>query len=121
MNSEKQNILLSKCEMLEKYAVEISVLWNDEKGEIFSSFVRTYKELLFKMYQQQICIEHYRKFNENQNGIIELMIIGEKLDNTLKVNASNIELFETIQKLNSIYNEIVGESLEQRLIESLKL
>lgn len=121
LDTKKQNILLSKCEMLEKYAVEISVLWKDETGEVFSRFVRTYKEMLFKMYQQQKSINTYRELNEKQNGIIELMIIGEELEEELMNTAKELALFETIQDLECLYNKIVDENLEQRLIKSLEL
>lgn len=121
LNSEKQNILLSKCEMLEKNSVEISVLWNDEIGKVFSSFIKTYKEMLFKMYQQQICIDSIRKFNEEQNGIIELMIDLDTFKERTIKNANNICLFEKIKELDSIYDKIIDEKLEQELIESLEL
>lgn len=121
LNSDKQNILLTKCEMLEKYAVEISVLWNDETGAIFSLFVKTYKEMLFKMYQQQVCIDDIKKFNEKQNGIIELMIDLDTFNERTMKNANNICLFEKIKELDSIYKKIIDKKLEQELIESLKL
>ena len=121
LNSEKQNILLSKCEMLEKYAIEIGVLWKDETGEVFSRFVRTYKEMLFKMYQQQKSINTYREINEKQNGIVELMIIGDELEDRLLEIAKKLALFETIQDLDYLYNKIVDENLEQQLIKSLEL
>ena len=69
LNSDKQNVFLTKCEMLEKYAVEISLLWDNDIGQIFSEFVKTYKELLNKLYQQQTRIDGLKKHNEEQNDI----------------------------------------------------
>jgi len=121
LNSKKQKILLSKCEMLEKYALEISILWNDKIGDIFSLFVRTYKEMLFNMYQQKVCIDNINRFNKEQNGVIELMVDLDTFKEDTVKNADEIGLFETIKELDNIYNKVIEENLEQKLIDSLKL
>lgn len=121
LQSDKQNIFLSKCEMLEKYSIEINILWNDETVKIFSLFIKTYKEMLFKMYQQQVCIDSLRKFNEEQNGVIELKIDLDTFNERAMKNANNICLFAKIKELDSIYKKIIDEKLEQELIETLKL
>lgn len=121
LNSDKQNIFLTKCEMLEKYAVEISLLWDNDIGQIFSEFVKTYKEMLNKLYLQQVYINGLKKDREEQNYIgnspIDLDTYKKK---TLK-NAKDIKLFETIQNLDDIYRRIINENLEQKLIDDLKL
>ena len=106
--------------MLEKYAVEISLLWDNDIGQIFSEFVKTYKELLNKLYQQQTRIDGLKKHNEEQNDIKYLIDLDSYEKITLE-NAKEIKLFETIQNLDDIYRRIINENLEQKLIDDLKL
>ena len=120
LNSDKQNVFLTKCEMLEKYAVEISLLWDNDIGQIFSEFVKTYKELLNNLYQQQTRIDGLKKHNEEQNDIKYLIDLDSYEKITLE-NAKEIKLFETIQNLDDIYRRIINENLEQKLIDDLKL
>lgn len=119
LNSDKQNVFLTKCEMLEKYAVEISLLWDNDIGKVFSEFIKTYKEVLFKLYQQQTRIDGLKKHNEEQNDIKYLIDLDSYEKITLE-NAKEIKLFETIQNLDDIYRRIINENLEQKLIDDLK-
>lgn len=119
LNSDKQNIFLTKCEMLEKYAVEISLLWDNDTGKIFGKFIKTYKEVLFKLYLQQTYIDGLKKHNEEQNEILEIDL--DSYEKKTLEYAKEIELFETILKLDNIYNRIISEQLERKLIDDLKL
>lgn len=121
LNSDKQNIFLTKCEMLEKYAVEISLLWDNDTGKIFGEFIKTYKEVLFKLYQLQICISNIDDYNKKQNNILELMMDSNEFDKRTSETEKRIKLFETINELDRIYNRIINENLEQKLIDDLKL
>ncbi len=84
LDTEKQNILLSKCEMLEKYATEINVLWDNDAGEAVGNFIRAYKVLLFKLYQQKVFVNTFDEYNKKQNGITELKITGDEIQKKLK-------------------------------------
>lgn len=119
LNSDKQNIFLTKCEMLEKYAVEISLLWDNDTGKIFGKFIKTYKEVLFKLYLQQTYIDGLKKHNEEQNEILKIDL--DSYEKKTLEYAKEIELFETILKLDYIYNRIISEQLERKLIDDLKL
>lgn len=121
LNSNKQNVFLTKCEMLESYAVEISLLWDNDTGKIFGEFIKTYKEVLFKLYQQQVCINGLKKDREEQNYIGNFVIDLDTYKKKTLENAKHIELFETIQDLDDIYCKIINENLEQKLIDDLKL
>lgn len=121
LDTEKQNTFITKCEMLEKYSVEISILWNNKAGKTFAEFVLTYKELLQKMYQQRVCVNTYEDYNENQNGVIELMYTYDQVKEKAKKNANDIGLFETINKLDELYNIIVDNNYEQKILKSLKI
>lgn len=120
-NNETQNAFLGKCELLEKYAVEVSILWNDVSGINFSNFIRTYKDLLYKLYQQKVSVNSYKQYNKQVNENTELIYKGPTMKQKLLNNAKRTKLFETIDKLNDIYDKIKNERFEERLIETLKL
>lgn len=107
--------------MLEKYAVEISLLWDNDIGQIFSEFVKTYKELLNKLYKQRVCIsliDNYNKGEIYSTGIKQNSTVTDK---QMLDNAKRMKLFETINEIDRIYNRIINENLEQKLIDDLKL
>lgn len=120
-NNEAQNAFLGKCELLEKYAVEVSILWNDVSGINFSNFIRTYKDLLYKLYQQKVSVNSYKQYNKQVNENTELIYDSPTMKQKLLNNAKRTKLFETIDKLNDIYDKIKNERFEERLIETLKL
>lgn len=121
LKSDKQNVFLSKCEMLEKYAVEISLLWDNDIGQIFSEFVKTYKELLNKLYKQKVCISLIDNYNKGEIYSTGLKPNSTVTDKQMLDNAKKIKLFETINEIDRIYNRIINENLEQKLIDDLKL
>ena len=120
LNKEEQNVFLTKCEMLEKYAIEISVLWDNESGKVFGEFLNAYKNVLYKMYQQQICVEIMKEFLEEKKRNPDL-IDSEELNKKKIENANKLKFYETINELDTIYNKIIENNHEQVIYSSLKL
>ena len=77
--------------------------------------------VLFKLYQLQICISHIDDYNKKRNNILELMIDSNEFDKRTSESEKRIKLIETINELDHIYNRIINENLEQKLIDDLKL
>ena len=115
LHDEDQKILLTKLEMLEKNAVELELLWNSEAGRKAGCFVKQYKELLMSMYKQQILLNHLHK--QNTEHPIRL----EEFQKRAKESASETNLFDNIEKLDSIYHSIIAEKVEKELIDGIKL
>ena len=115
LHGDKHKEFLTKCEMFEKSATEIELLWTDDLAKITGQFVRAYKDLLMALYQQQIMLNHIKKLNE------ETPITLEVFQNKAKENAERIKLFEIIDKIDCAYREIVEKKIEEHLKKSIKL
>ncbi len=110
-----QNVFLIKCEMLEKAATEIELIWKNNSMKIMSRFIRQYKDLLTAMYKQQIILNRLHK--ENESSPMQLEVFQKKA----KGYAEKIGLFSVIENIDVTYNEIINTKAEQRLIKSIRL
>ena len=110
-----QNVFLIKCEMLEKAATEIELIWKNNSMKIMSQFIRQYKDLLTAMYKQQIILNRLHK--ENESSPMQLEAFRKKA----KEYAEKIGLFSVIENIDVTYNEIINTKAEQRLIKSIRL
>lgn len=115
LHDEDHKIFLKKLEMLEKNAVELELLWNSKAGRTAGYFVKQYKELLMSMYKQQILLNHLHKQN------VEHPMKLEEFQQRAKESASETDLFDNIEKLDSIYHSIVVEKIEEELADGIKL
>ena len=110
-----QNVFLIKCEMLEKAATEIELIWKNNSMKLMSQFIRQYKDLLIAMYKQQIVLNRLHK--ENESSPMQLEVFQKKA----KGYAEKIGLFSVIENIDVTYNEIINTKAEQRLIKSIRL
>lgn len=117
----KQNVLLTKHEMLKKHSREVSILWEDSLGEIFSNFIYTYAEVLMKLYQQKVRFERIQEFNETHKDQPKPQYDNVRARKDLKENAEETGLFKTIKKLDDIYKEIIDNKRVDELRRTLKL
>lgn len=115
LHKDEQKQFLYKCEVLEKAAVEMELLWKDKIGVEVSSYIRKYKELLQAMYKQQVFLTELRKENMEQPMTLE------KFEEQSKKNAKMVNLFKTIDDLQIIYKNIVDDKIEEKMIKSLTL
>lgn len=120
LDSKEHKLFLNKYERLDKCAFEVNLLWNDYAGKTIGTFIREYHELLFKLYQQRICIDNYKRFNEQYKSTPELMMTLEKVKEKLLKNAQSIKLNESIEALDFVYKKIKDEKLEEKLADKMK-
>ena len=115
LKHEEQKIFLTKCEMLEKSAMEIELIWEGKVGHIMGQFVRQYKKLLRAMYRQQIMLDglHVERGEEPMPLEIVQKEIREK--------AEEFGLFSCVESLEKTYQQIVSMRAEEYLIKSIKL
>ena len=115
LHQHEQKIFLSKCEMLEKAATEIELLWNDENGKLVGKFVRQYIELLKAMYKQQIGIKKLKEENEQKTMSMEVF------EKQSRENAEMINLFDIVDSLKNTYQKLVDDKVEQHILKKLKI
>ncbi len=106
---------LYKIETMDKYATEIELLWNTDCGRLACKFVRQYRELLRLMYKQKICIDIIKKDNPQK------ALTLDKFENKAKEQAIEIGLFDIIKDIDSTYNKIIENDVEQLIVKSIRL
>ena len=112
---DDRKVFLTKCETLEKNAIEIELIWDDEKGKLAGNFVKAYKEVLKSMYQQHIMLYHLKSENERTPMLLE------EFQDRAKNEAEKLKLFEHIETLEKFYQIICSEKIEERIVKSIKL
>ncbi len=117
LHQDEQNILLKKREDLKNLALEISMVFDGELGEIMGRFVSLYTDLLMKVYQQQIMLRNLEN-KKQENGI---PINLEDFIKQSKQNLKDINIQETINELNRLDKEIVDKNLLEKTKNSLRL
>lgn len=115
LEQDVQNVFLTKCEMLEKAAIEIELIWISDSAKIMSQFIRQYKELLISMYKQQISLNHLEKANKMSPMLFEVF------QKKAKESAEQVGLFSAIDDLDSTYSEIISTNAERSLKKSIRL
>lgn len=115
LEQDVQNVFLTKCEQLEKAAIEIELIWVNDSAKIMSQFIRQYKDLLMAMYKQQISLNHLEKDNKKSPMLLEVF------QKRAKESAEEIGLFSAINDIDSTFEEILNTNAERRLINSIRL
>lgn len=115
LKHEEQKIFLTKCEMLEKSAMEIELIWRGKVAHIMGHFVRQYKELLQAMYRQQIMLDGL--YDEREKEPIPLERAQEKIHK----KAEEFGLFSCVEGIEKTYQEIIKMNAEEYLKKSMKL
>lgn len=117
LQQNEQKIFLKKIEELKNLALEISMVFDGEDGDILSNFVSTYTNLLMKLYQQRIMVNNLKE-KKQENG---KPICLEDFINQSKENLENIKIQETLSELNRLDKEIIDKSILKEMKNSLRL
>ena len=114
---DEQNTLLKKREDLKNLALEISLVFDGELGEIMGEFISSYADLLMKIYQQRIMLKNLEN-KKKENGI---PINLEDYIKQSKENLKDIKIQETIDELNRLDKEMTDKDILEETKDSLRL
>lgn len=117
LHQDEQNILLKKREDLKNLALEISMVFDGELGEIMGRFVSLYTDLLMKIYQQRIMLKNLEN-KKQENGI---SINLEDFIKQSKQNLKDINIQETLNELNRLDKEMTDKNILEETKNSLRL
>lgn len=120
LGQEEKINFLKKCEVLEKSAIEITLIWKEKFAKDMSKFITQYVALLKALHNQQIIIKNMQNEDERKINIGQCLQLDEykrRLDEWAERN----KLVSTIQLIDDIFEEIKESSAEQKLVESLML
>lgn len=110
-NIEKINFL-SKCEELERCSLEIELFWKDKNSYLLSKFIKVYVKLLKALYHQHIIINKI-KLNNKYNSDNKNKYLME----WARVNL----IYESIEEMESCYEKLLKNNVEQRFIASMRI
>ena len=117
LQQKEQKAFLKKIEELKNSALEISMVFDGESGEVLSNFVSSYTDLLTKLYRQRIVVSKLRD-KKQENG---MPIYLEDFIKQSKENLKDIKMQETLNELNRLDKEIVDKNLLEKTKNSLRL
>lgn len=117
LHQDEQNILLKKREDLKNLALEISMVFDGELGEIMGRFVSLYTDLLMKIYQQRIMLRNLEN-KKQKNGV---PFCYEDFRKESEENLEFIKMQETLDNLNRLYEEIINKNLLEETKNCLRL
>lgn len=85
LQQNEQNIFLKKIEELKNLALEISMVFDGEDGDILSNFVSTYTNLLMKLYQQRIMVNNLEEKNKEMVNLCVWKTLLIKVKRILRI------------------------------------
>ena len=106
---------LRKREELRNLAKEILFVFKGKEAEIYSDFISSYEEVLFKMYQYEIVLNQMRKLNEDKPQTIE------ELQRQVPEEEMRNKLNNALVKLKQMYERIDDKKDREKLIRQIRL
>lgn len=117
LQQNEQKIFLKKIEELKNLALETSMVFDGESGEMLSNFVSSYTDLLSKLYQQRIMVNNLNN-KKQKNG---MPIYLEDFINQSKNNLKVIKIQEKLNELNRLDKEMTDKNILEETKNSLRL
>ena len=106
---------LRKREELRNLSKEILFIFKGNEAKIYSDFVAAYEEVLFKMYQYEIVLNHMHRLNEDKPQTIE------ELQRQVPEEEQRKELNSALVKLKETHQRIADDNDREKIIKQIKL
>ena len=117
LSHEEKNLFLTKCEELEKSAIEVELIYKSSVSKYMAEFIIVYKKLLQAMHRQQIALNGLKDNNFDQKSCISLDIFQEKAHDWAEKN----KLYETADTLKKLYQLINDREVEKKIRKEISL
>lgn len=117
LSHEGKNLFLTKCEELEKSAIEVELIFKSSVSKYMAEFIIVYKKLLQAMHRQQIALNGLKDNNLDQKSCMSLNIFQEKAHDWAEKN----KLYETADTLKKLYQLINDREVEKKIRKEISL
>lgn len=117
LSHEEKNLFLTKCEELEKSAIEVELIFKSSVSKYMAEFIIVYKKLLQAMHRQQIALNDLKDNNFDQKSCMSLDIFQEKAHDWAEKN----KLYETADTLKKLYQLINDREVEKKIRKGISL
>ena len=112
-NENDQLSIITACHHLKKSAVEISLLWKDEKFKVVEDFFNLYAELLMKIWNYNFCYDLIKEeFSES---------LSEEIEARLNHEAEELQLSQQCDALLKVAKQIEQDDILLSLKKSIRL
>ena len=109
LSHEEKNLFLTKCEELEKSAIEVELIFKSSVSKYMAEFIIVYKKLLQAMHRQQIALNGLKDNNFDQKSCMSLDIFQKN------------KLYETADTLKKLYQLINDREVEKKIRKEISL
>lgn len=117
LSHEEKNFFLTKCEELEKSAIEVELIFKSSVSKYMAEFIIVYKKLLQAMHRQQIALNGLKDNIFDQKSCMSLDIFQEKVHDWAEKN----KLYETADTLKKLYQLINDREVEKKIRKEISL
>lgn len=117
LSHEEKNLFLTKCEELEKSAIEVELIFKSSVSKYMAEFIIVYKKLLQAMHRQQIALNGLKDNNFDQKSCMSIDIFQEKVNDWAEKN----KLYETADTLKKLYQLINDREVEKKIRKEISL
>lgn len=117
LSHEEKNLFLTKCEELEKSAIEVELIFKSSVSKYMAEFIIVYKKLLQAMHRQQIALNGLKDNNFDQKSCMSLDIFQKKAHDWAEKN----KLYETADTLKKLYQLINDREVEKKIRKEISL
>ena len=117
LSHEEKNLFLTKCEELEKSAIEVELIFKSSVSKYMAEFIIVYKKLLQAMHRQLIALNGLKDNNFDQKSCMSLDIFQEKVHDWAEKN----KLYETADTLKKLYQLINDREVEKKIRKEISL
>ena len=117
LSHEEKYLFLTKCEELEKSAIEVELIFKSSVSKYMAEFIIVYKKLLQAMHRQQIALNDLKDNNFDQKSCMSLDIFQEKAHDWAEKN----KLYETADTLKKLYQLINDREVEKKIRKGISL
>lgn len=117
LSHEEKNLFPTKCEELEKSAIEVELIFKSSVSKYMAEFIIVYKKLLQAMHRQQIALNGLKDNNFDQKSCMSLDIFQKKAHDWAEKN----KLYETADTLKKLYQLINDREVEKKIRKEISL
>ena len=117
LSHEEKKLFLTKCEELEKSAIEVELIFKSSVSKYMAEFIIVYKKLLQAMHRQQIALKDLEENNNYKKTPMPLDIYLEETHNLAEEN----KLYETADTLKKLYQLINDKEVEKKIKKEISL
>lgn len=116
LSHEEKKLFLTKCEELEKSAIEVELIYKSSVSKYMAEFILVYTKLLRAMHRQQIALKDLKEDNH-----VKTRMTLDEFQEKARGFAEKTKLSETADTLKKLYKLINDKEVEKKIKKEISL